>query len=134
MQKITQQHVLQNGQSIKAQQAQQLEQYSQNQIAEPTQQYLHETVAQHLQGLTPNFTEVCHILQVYMHAYEMCCVSYINLHCRLVTHTCSISGFRTMGRLSQGRCMCCCWPSKMACEAQKSQLTSFICARWTNSC
>lgn len=66
MQKITQQHVLQNGQSIKAQQAQQLEQYNQDQIVEPTQQYLNETIAQHLQGLTPNFTEVQYNLQAWM--------------------------------------------------------------------
>ena len=59
MQKITQHHVLQNGGSIKAQQAQQLQQYNQDQIVQPTLAYLNETVAQHLQGLTPNFTAVC---------------------------------------------------------------------------
>ncbi|CAL5229145.1 g12419 [Coccomyxa viridis] len=62
-QKITQHHVLQNGQSIKAQQAQQLAQYSQDQIVEPTQQYLNETVAEHLQGLTPNFTAIAEAMQ-----------------------------------------------------------------------
>lgn len=58
MQKITQQHVLQNGASIKAQQAQQLAQYSQDQVVTPTKQYLQETIAQHLQGLTPNISAV----------------------------------------------------------------------------
>ena len=58
VQKVTQHHVLQNGGSIKAQQAQQLEQYNQDQIVQPTLAYLNETVAQHLQGLTPNFTAV----------------------------------------------------------------------------
>ena len=81
MQKITHQHVLQNGQSIKAQQAQQLEQYSQDQIVEPTQQYLNETVAQHLQGLTPNFTAVRHNLQVCMPMRSPldCTATHVNL-------------------------------------------------------
>ena len=58
LQKITQHHLQQNGASIKAQQAQQLQQYNQDQIVQPTQAYLNETVAQHLQGLAPNFTAV----------------------------------------------------------------------------
>ena len=58
MQAIADAHVLQNGGSIKAQQAQQLQQYAQQQITQPTEAYLHETLQQHLQGLKPDLSEV----------------------------------------------------------------------------
>ena len=58
MQAVADAHVLQNGGSIKAQQAQQLQQYAQQQITQPTEAYLHETLQQHLQGLKPNLSEV----------------------------------------------------------------------------
>lgn len=58
MQAVADAHVLQKGGSIKAQQAQQLQQYAQQQITQPTEAYLHETLAQHLQGLKPNISEV----------------------------------------------------------------------------
>ncbi len=58
MQAITQEHILQNGEDIKAKQAQELIQYQQSEITDPTLKYLSETLSQHLQGLQPNATEV----------------------------------------------------------------------------
>lgn len=58
MQAVADAHVVQNGGSIKAQQAQQLQQYAQQQITQPTEAYLHETLQQHLQGLKPDLSEV----------------------------------------------------------------------------
>lgn len=62
MQTITEHHVLQKGDDIKAQQKRQLDQYAQDQIVSPTQSYLNETLKEHLQGLTPNITAVCSLL------------------------------------------------------------------------
>ena len=58
LQAITQEHILQNGVDIKAKQAQELIQYQQSEITDPTLKYLSETLSQHLQGLQPNATEV----------------------------------------------------------------------------
>jgi len=58
VQAITQEHILQNGADVKAKQAQELIQYQQSEITDPTLKYLSETLSQHLQGLQPNATEV----------------------------------------------------------------------------
>ena len=57
-QAITNKHIFQNGISIKAQQAQQLAQYAQDQITTPTLSYLNETLTQRLQGLQPDISQV----------------------------------------------------------------------------
>ena len=57
-QATTHQHILQNGNAIKAQQAQQLAQYKQNAFTDPTLKYLNESLAQRLKGLQPNITAV----------------------------------------------------------------------------
>ena len=58
MQATTHKHILQNGDAIKAEQNQQLEQYKQNAFTDPTLKYLDESLAQRLQGLQPNITAV----------------------------------------------------------------------------
>ena len=58
MQATTHEHILQNGDAIKAEQNQQLEQYKQNAFTDPTLKYLDESLAQRLQGLQPNVTAV----------------------------------------------------------------------------
>ena len=58
MQATTHKHILQNGDAIKAEQNQQLEQYKQNAFTNPTLKYLNEDLAQRLEGLQPNVTAV----------------------------------------------------------------------------
>ena len=58
MQAITQEHVLQNWAALKAQQAQQVKQYNQETLVDPTLSYFNETLQQHLKGLQPNITAV----------------------------------------------------------------------------
>ena len=58
MQATTHKHILQNGDAIKAEQNQQLEQYKQNAFTNPTLKYLNEGLAQRLEGLQPNATAV----------------------------------------------------------------------------
>ena len=58
MQAITQEHILQNWGALKEQQLQEVNQYNQKTLVDPTLKYLNETQQQHLKGLQPNITEV----------------------------------------------------------------------------
>ncbi len=127
VQKITQHHVLQNGQSIKAQQAQQLAQYSQDQIVEPTQQYLNETVAEHLQGLTPNFTAVRHNLQACMRVRSLVYLPYTLVKSLLLHSTLRqwVLHARQAPLRSSDVLLLAVWNGM---QAHTVQLTSFACA------
>ena len=58
VQAATQEHVLQNWAALKAQQAQEVNQYNQATLVKPTLKYLNETQQQHDKGLQPNITAV----------------------------------------------------------------------------
>ena len=57
-QAATQEHILQNWAALKAQQAQEVNQYNQATLVNPTLKYLNETQQQHDKGLLPNITAV----------------------------------------------------------------------------
>ena len=58
MQAVTQEHILQNWAALKEQQLQEVNQYNQRTLVDPTLKYLNETQQEHLKGLQPNITAV----------------------------------------------------------------------------
>jgi hypothetical protein len=57
-QAVTLAHILEKGESIKAQQAQRFAQYVDSQLISPTKDYLSESLAQKFKGLQPSISQV----------------------------------------------------------------------------